>query len=214
MKTMSLKQKEQSSVLEKIENAITGMESRIRDVAEKAVSIEAFTQLQRTLQESQQREDALRLEVKKMAQLFEELFEADRLQIDSTAEIMNELKEWRAEVTSKLSQMDEKVAYLSSRQSSLWKESRQERHLSQKSSTSLSLSVSTLEEEIRGVKRQLTDAVSLFRKQRNKVYRPKSSEDKEDAGAQFRQSVMRDISASLDKNGSSIRSFDGLVGNE
>ena len=138
-----------------------------------------------------------------MAQLFEELFEADRMQIDSTAEIMNELKEWRAEVSSKMNQMDEKIAYLSSRQSSLWKESRQERHHSQKSSSSLSLNVSMLEQEVRGVKRQLTEAVSLFRKQKKKVPHTKDSSDKEDAGALFRQSVMRDISASLDKSSKS-----------
>ena len=93
--------------------------------------------------------------------------------------------------------MDKKIEFISSRQNSLWKENGRERILSQRSSKALSQSVHIVEENIRDVKRQLTQAVSLFRKQRQKVPQSDVRRDEEDLGSIFRQSVMKDISSTL-----------------
>eukprot|EP00945_MAST-04E_sp_MAST-4E-sp1_P003014 g3014.t1 len=197
VKTMSLKQKEQTTLLGRMEDTIAIIEGQVQAVAEKAVSIEAFTQLENRLQQSEQREQVLRSDIKKLTQLFEELSKSEQLQMNSTTEIMNDVREWRSEVNNKLSEVDEKIAFISSRQNSLRQETSRERHVGQRSSQSLSQSVHIVEEDIRDVKRQLTQAVSLFRKHNKKIAKEAQPEDGDDIGEMFRTSVVKDISTTL-----------------
>ena len=200
VKTMSLKQKEQTTLLGRMEDTIAIIEGQVQAVAEKAVSIEAFTQLENRLQQSEQREQVLRSDIKKLTQLFEELSKSEQLQMNSTTEIMNDVREWRSEVNNKLSEVDEKIAFISSRQNSLQQETSRERHVGQRSSQSLSQSVHIVEEDIRDVKRQLTQAVSLFRKHNKKIGKGAQPEDGDDIGEMFRTSVIKDISTTLLEN--------------
>ena len=153
-------QNSNNSAVEQLKESTSGtlhvLQEQMQAIASKAVSVEAFTALEHRLRQSEEREHIFRSEIKRLSALVEDM--------SKNEQIHGENAKLTSELLHKHNKMEQKHNQLMTIHATLRKESSRDQLSGERSTKQLAQTVNILEEELRIIKRQLTQAVSLFRK--------------------------------------------------